>query len=367
MHDSTRITVYGSSISYFSGKLEGYLRYKEIPYQLQPMTGDYFNKIIPEKTGAQQMPAAELADGRWMTDTTPMIAWFEEQYPQYPIVPADPVQAYICQLIEDYADEWLWRPAMHYRWSYPHGRQLLSTVIVDELFADIPAPTAIKRWKIRRRQKTNFVDKDGVNAATRDHVERAYLGLLDILEPVFQQRAFLFGERPTLADIGLFGPMFRHFSQDPEPAAIMREKAPAVNEWVARMWNARGARLSGSLEQGIPADLLPLLTEIGQSHLPNLAANARAWKAGHKHYDISLQSTHYRDIPTSRYRGWCLEELQARFNALDTAAREQVTQLLKQQECWNPLWEVADPRSEYNIDRKAPFAKGLKVYDVHGA
>ena len=22
------------------------------------------------------------------------------------------------RLLEDYADEWLWRPAMHYRWSY---------------------------------------------------------------------------------------------------------------------------------------------------------------------------------------------------------------------------------------------------------
>ena len=32
-------------------------------------------------------------------------------------------------------------------------------------------------------------------------------------------------------------------------------------------------------EQGVPGDLPPLLAEICQTHLPNLAANAAAWQA----------------------------------------------------------------------------------------
>ena len=31
------IDVYGSAISYYTGKLEGYLRYKEIPYRFIPL------------------------------------------------------------------------------------------------------------------------------------------------------------------------------------------------------------------------------------------------------------------------------------------------------------------------------------------
>ena len=31
------------------------------------------------------------------------------------IYPADPMLRFAALLIEDYADEWLWRPAMHYR------------------------------------------------------------------------------------------------------------------------------------------------------------------------------------------------------------------------------------------------------------
>lgn len=360
------ITVYGSKISYFTGKLEGYLRYKEIPYQFRSMTTEYFNRIVPEKTGAQQMPAVEFADGRWATDTTPLIEWFEEQHADSPVVPADPVQAFICYLIEDYADEWLWRPAMHFRWSYLRDRQLLSTCIVDELFQEVKGPVWLKRRMISRRQKSNFVDKDGVTASTREHVQQAYLSVLEILETIFRDRPFIFGERPTLADFGMFGPMFRHFSQDPTPAEIMRETAPAVFEWVARLWNAKSSQLDGELVSELPADILPLLEELGATHLHNLAANAAAWREGASQYEVTVQGTHYQGLPVSRYRVWCLERLQQRFDALPADAKTTLQTLLEQQRCWEPLWRERETVSNYDLDRQAPFAAGLKVYDVAG-
>ena len=119
------IEVWGSTVSYFTGKLEGYLRWKRIPYRLSPMTSRMFGRVVPRETGAAQMPAVRLPDGRWMTDTTPMIDWFEEQHPEPRTIPADPVQAFASRLLEDMADEWLWRPAMHYRWSHPEDARLL--------------------------------------------------------------------------------------------------------------------------------------------------------------------------------------------------------------------------------------------------
>jgi glutathione S-transferase len=367
MKQTPALTVYGSKVSYYTGKLEAYLRYKEIPFRFQAMTSEYFNHIVPEKTGAQQMPAVELPDGRWATDSTPLIDWFEQQYPDHPIMPADPAQAYICRLIEDYADEWLWRPAMHYRWSYFRDRQLLGIVLVDELFHDVKAPTWLKRWQIRRRQKSNFVDKDGVTAANREHVEQGYLTTLTLLESIFQNRPFVFGDRPTLADFGLFGPMFRHFSQDPTPAEIMRETAPAVFEWVGRMWNAKASQLSGELVSGIPGDILPLLQEIGDTHLPNLVANTQAWHEDNELYDVTIQGAHYTRLPASRYRSWCLEQLQNHFKQLPPDTRNSLQQLLEKQHCWEPLWQISEPRSMYDPEQQAPFAVGLTVYSVQGA
>jgi glutathione S-transferase len=355
--------VWGSEISYFTGKLEAYLRYKEIAYELSPMTPRHFSRIVPEKTGAVQMPAVELPDGRWMTDTTPMLAWLERQHPAPAVVPGDPLQAFASRLLEDHADEWLWRPALHYRWSFPEDRRLLGDRIARELMRGIPLPHFAKRAFIQQRQLRTYVRGDGVGAETRAHVEAAYRRALALLEAVFGRRPFLLGERPTLADFGFMGPMFRHFACDPTPARIMRNEAPGVLAWVARTWNARASRLGGAaLASGVPDDWGGILDEIGQTHLEQLCANALAWKQGRRRFDAEIQGVRYRNLPTSRYRVWCLEQLRRHFEALPPAARDAARALLERHGCWEPLWRVEAPASGHDPERRAPFGAGLRVF-----
>ena len=52
-------TLYKSDISYFSGKLEGYLRYTEIPHRLVDCDQRTLVRIA-RKTGTQKMPAIEM-------------------------------------------------------------------------------------------------------------------------------------------------------------------------------------------------------------------------------------------------------------------------------------------------------------------
>lgn len=354
------LRVYGSAISYFTGKLEGYLRYKEIPYVRVAMT-PLVRARVGRRTGTTQMPAVELPDGRWITDTTPMIEWLETQHPEPAVIPLDPLQGFASRLVEDYADEWMWRPALHYRWSHRGDANLLSRRIVDEMVT-IPLPGALKRWAIRRRQRVRYVRGDGVTAATRAHVESVYLRALDHLDTNLAVRPFLLGARPTLADFGFFASMFRHFSLDPTPAALMLEHAPRVFEWVARVWNARGSTANGPLAAGVPAEWSPILREIGDAYLPYLDANAAAWKRGRRRFDVELQGARYRELPTSRYRVWCLEELRRRFEALPEDARAAARRLLEEHGAWEPLWRVEAPRSGYDEAREAPFARGIPVF-----
>ena len=71
--------VYGSKVSYFTGKLEAYLRYKGITYERRPLIR--YQKQIRAHLGTTQMPAVELDDGRWMSDSTPIIEYFEKEFP----------------------------------------------------------------------------------------------------------------------------------------------------------------------------------------------------------------------------------------------------------------------------------------------
>jgi len=356
------LRVYGSDISYFTGKLEGYLRYKEIPYERIAITRRYWERVIPRETGVAQMPAVELPDGRWMTDTTPMIDWLETQWPEPAVVPTDPLQSFVSRLLEDYADEWLWRPALHYRWSYRGDALLLSRRIVDEVLPDLPLPGAMKRWFIRLRQQRRYVRGDGVTDRTRSHVESIYLKTLAHLEAILATRPFVLGEVPTLADFGFFASMFRHFGLDPTPSAIMRTRASAVWEWVARVWNARASRTGGALSAGIPTEWGPVLDEIGEAYLPYLCANAEARKAKRRRFDVTIQGVVYEHLPTSRYRVWCLERLRSHFDALADTPRREVRALLERHACWEPLWRIADPSSGHDPDGRAPFARGINMF-----
>ena len=152
------LTVHGPEISYFTGKLEAALRFMELPHHRVGASPPG----LARATGVAQVPGLELADGRWMTDTTPILAWLDERYPDHEIIPRNPVAAFFSRLVEDYADEWLWRPAMHYRWDYAEGAAHQGRVLADEITSSVPFPHFMKRHMIRTRQRTLFTNGDGV-------------------------------------------------------------------------------------------------------------------------------------------------------------------------------------------------------------
>jgi glutathione S-transferase len=362
------LKVYGSAISYYTGKLEAYLRYKEIPYRFVPFRPRE-QRLIKNETGAGQIPAVELPDGRFMTDTTAMLEWFEARYPEHTVIPRDPLQGFMSRLVEDYADEWLWRPAMHFRWSYRGDALLLSRKIAEEIMLGIPLPGFAKRLFMRRRQHGGYVRGDGVTQETWAHVEGIYFKALEQLSDIFATRPYLLGEVPTLADFGFFASMFRHFSQDPTPSELMRKRAPGVFEWQARMWNARASTLGAlgeELVRGIPEDWGPILDEVGSAYLPYLCANAWGWKSGRRRHDAEIQGVLYRELPVSQYRVWCLEQLRAHYEALPDAPKAEARALLEAHGCWDPLWRVESPDSRYDAEGQVPF-RGRKVhYDNAG-
>jgi glutathione S-transferase len=316
------LVVYGTTASYYTGKLEAYLRAKGIAYRLEPFSQTNMRRAA-RHTGVVQVPQVECPDGSWLVDTTLIIEYFERVRSEPAVTPRVPALAFASRLVEDYADEWLWRPAMHYRWSFPETARLMSAWL-SEHARDRVAPEWLKRRFWRRRQFETFVRGDGVDEATRAAVEASYLETLAVLEGVFARRPYVLGARPTEADFGFFGPLFRHFFSDPAPARIMRERAPGVQEWVARMWNLSPARLAAdSLPERIPDDLGALFTTIARAYLPYLEANAAAWAAGAKRVRYAVSGASF-DEPTKPYRVWSRDRLQRDLVALDAAARAEV-------------------------------------------
>jgi glutathione S-transferase len=318
--------VYGSDCSYYTGKLEAYLRAKGIAYRLEPF-GEANMRRAAQHTGVVQIPQVECPDGSWLVDTTLIIDHLERVQPEPAIRPRVPAVAFASLLLEDFADEWLWRPAMHYRWSFPANARLMSGWLAEHA-AERRAPAWLKALYWRRRQLGTFVTGDGVAAATRAAVERTYLDTLTALEGIFVRRPYVLGARPTEADFGFFASMFRHFACDPVPGRLMRTHAPGVHEWVARLWNATPARTAECpLPERLPDDLGPLLFLVTGEYLPYLEANARAFAAGETRVRYTIRGTTF-DEPTKPYRVWCRDRLQRALAALEPSERAAVERVM---------------------------------------
>lgn len=317
------LIVHGLDLSYFTGKLEGYLRAKGLPYRLQEMDTAAF-RALALKTGIRQMPQLELPDGRWMTDTPIIIDRLEADYPQSALTPSDPALRFLAALIETYGDEHLWRPALYYRWAYRADARLMSGRLADGMFRDIPLPRVLLRQAALLRQRSVYLSGEGVNTTNRFRVEADYLDTLEALDRIFARRDWLLGEAPTRADIGLFGPMFRHFACDPTPAAIMRARAPSVAAWVARLWALKpDPSRSAALMTSAPDDLGPLMDLIEDRFLPEMSANQVAVSNGaaRTRYIGSGVTFQYR---ANAYRASRLGWLQTAYAALDGASRRTV-------------------------------------------
>jgi glutathione S-transferase/Arc/MetJ family transcription regulator len=342
------LVVYGSTASYFTGKLEAYLRSKGVPYRLVPFSETNMRRCV-RHTGVVQIPQVECPDGSWLVDTTLIIEYLERVRPEPAVTPRDPAVGFVSRLLEDYADEWLWRPAMHYRWSFPETARLMSAWLAEHL-GERPVPQWLKRLYWRRRQHRTFVRGDGVDDATREAVEGFYLATLDALEPVFARRPYVLGERPTEADFGFFASLFRHFFSDPAPGRIMRERAPGVQEWVARMWNLRPDRFrSLPFPDRVPDDLGALFDVVTGVYLPYLEANAAAYSEGARLVRYQAEGTTFIE-PVKPYRVWCRDRLQRQLVELDAAATAEVERALGSSEAVARLRAPSPRRVESVID-----------------
>lgn len=323
---SKPLIVYGSDASYYTGKLEAYLRAKGLPYRLEPFSPANLARAA-RTTGVMQIPQVECPDGSWLVDTTLIIDHFEAVLPKPSVRPAAPVAAFVSRLLEDYADEWLWRPAMHYRWSYPDSARLMSRWLAAHV-AGGPGPFFLKRLYWYLRQRLYFVRLDGVTATTRAATEASFLDTLDALEAIFRSRPFVLGDRPSEADFGFFGSMFRHFLCDPVSGRMVRTRAPGVQEWAARLWNLRPERFADAAPiVTVPADVRPLLDSAGSVYLPYLQAMADAVAAGKKRVSYRVQGVDWSE-PVKPYRVWCLAELRRRHAELGAAEGREVAELL---------------------------------------
>jgi len=267
---SHEYTIYGADLSYYTGKIRAYMRYKNLDWEEKAATLDIYQSLILPRVGAAIIPILQTRDDHIVQDTTDMIDYLESRHPEGSIYPTTPLQKLVALMLEFYGDEWLVIHAMHYRWNYIDQQK----DFVLGGFGRLGNPDGSLEEQVALGEQMSapfrgVVKKLGVTEKTIPAIEASYHELLDILNLHFSKYPFLLGSKPSIGDYGLLGPLYAHLGRDPYPKAEMQERAPQVFAWIERMNNP--TPLSGEFlaNDEIPATLIPLLKKMSQEQLPD--------------------------------------------------------------------------------------------------
>lgn len=311
MQDSYRI--FGVELSPYSLKVRSYFRYKNIPHIWIARSDDDMGEFS-KFAKLPLVPLVVSSHGDAMQDSTPIIEAMEALHPEPAIVPHDPVLAFISALIEEYADEWCNKHLFHYRWWYVPDQKSAGERLARGMrpnAADVEVQAVGEMIRDRMVKRLSFV---GSSPQTRGQIEASFEHLLQILEPHLQNRPYLFGKRPLMADFGLAAQLYQCWT-DPTPHKIMAAIAPNVIAWTQRMLNPK---LEGQIEtwEKLAPTLTPLLKEeIAALFLPWTAANAQALAKGEEKFTVTLRAKPFTQ-EVQKYHARSLGVLKQRYAAL---------------------------------------------------
>lgn len=337
--------LYTMDLSYFCGKLEMYMRYKEIPFQKIEPHGEEFESILCKNTGSEQLP--QLFDCRkhtddkcrWLRDTTYIIEYLESNpsITSLPVIPKCTIQKFFHKLFEDYADEYLWRPAMFWRWEPEFDNKVMGLRFTYEFARTSQSrfkwiPNICKPYLLSLRQwLLSSYGEDCNTEEKKNIVINQYYELLEIMEEILSNQPYLFGNIPTLIDFAFAGPFYRHFSSDFTPRKVMQNFAPNVYEWIARLWNCKSSKMK-NINPDFPSDgqlpaswdkLLQLLPDYFDYYL----LNYQSFHLNKSSFEWINKCQCFK-VPVVPYRAWCKQELSMLFNCLDESDKKTVVDIL---------------------------------------
>ena len=288
------VRLYGWELSYFSGKIRGFLRYKAqvagLRFDEVVATPAVISDVLFRATKSATVPQVHLPDGRIVQDSKEIMDEIEKLYPSGPVLPDvddRPCQRLVCQIIELLGDEWLLVPAFHWRWAYsgdgspsqrmPNtgGDQPPSHREYNELqwgtFLRPDGSDAEKRrtarWLFDNVMLTEMGVKDGmrnlgVTWGTVAAWEASCKNVLTIFEAHLAVHDYVLGGRPSTADFGLLGPLYAHLYKDPVPGAMIRRQFPLVEKWILRCHDGCVGRTDNGewlVHDAVPESILPML------------------------------------------------------------------------------------------------------------
>ena len=315
----------------YSRKLRSYLRYKQIDFQ-------WIQTNTPE---AMELPASKIPIipvvyfkdenfGIGHTDSSPLIKSINNTYEKRSTSPNEPVLSFLCDLLEDFADEWVNKMMFYYRFKYNGNHNSRFLLLATNPSMDDQELNEFSKM-FENRQTETLSKVICSNNECCKFLEQNYVKILQIWDSILSSNNFLFGSRPSSADFSFFGQFSQLVLVDPTPREVASRNSLRVRPWCELMEDLSGMDITTN--SWIHKDFLmnsqphqDLFKEVNDIYLPLLKANYIALEEGKDEYSVRLEGIVWKQS-TSRYHKKCLRNLVGSYQSLSSDDKDFVRRI----------------------------------------
>ena len=224
------LIVHQYHLSPYNEKVRRMLNFKGIPYQEKYWLLADRNKVKAfNPTG--KLPALEHGD-HMIYDSTDVAYYIEEQFPEKPLIPADPAQRAMIHVLEDWADESLYFYEMHLRFTTPGNRERNMPRMVEN-------ESRFLRWLLPRVVPGGIAKITASQGIGRKSIEQLMIDVgrhISAIDGLLGEQDWLVGDQLSLADLAVYA-MFQALC-DADMAMVVLQRFPVVMSWMARVEDA---------------------------------------------------------------------------------------------------------------------------------
>ncbi len=323
--------VIGIESSPYAVKVRAVMRYRRLPHLWVARMPQFYAETA--KVRPLIMPVVQFLDGEYYTDSTPIIRELELRHPEArSVLPPDPAARFLCDLIEDLADEWLSKSLFHYRFGNARDQKSGATWVMDDAHPHLAHDELAHKAEAFMKRQISRMPMVGCTPQNAPLLESFFVQLIGILEDFVATDRFLFGTRPSLADFALYGQLAT-LARDPTPMAILMSKAPRTLHWVRRLDDTSGVDGQWDFDVTKPPAVVTKLCHLaGKHYLPFLHANRVAIEHGDAMLSLEIDAQRFQQEPY-RYQKKCYEYLLHCYKRLPDPARAQLSLLLTSSGC----------------------------------
>lgn len=195
------LELYQFELSHYSEKVRLILDYKQLEYRKVEVTPGVGQIELMQKSGSRQVPV--LKDGgTYVADSTEIALYLERKYPERPIIPTDPLAKGQCLLIEEWADVSLGLMGRKaFVGALNQNQNFRKSLLPDSTPDLVKTAIAAIPGEVLDVLGTGV----GFGGGAVKEAKKSLTQDLEALCLILQDRPYLTGDTPTLADLAVAG------------------------------------------------------------------------------------------------------------------------------------------------------------------